>query len=141
MAELVPLSFCYTGFLVAAFNGMLNQIQKRDQELCLHREHLEEEVESRTSELLITNTQLRHAKEKYRAIFEDAVIGIFQITPDGRPLSINRALAQMHGYDSPEDHRQLANLNWLRLSNAKAFPISTRRSSACLFLLHSRGPS
>jgi diguanylate cyclase (GGDEF)-like protein/PAS domain S-box-containing protein len=45
---------------------------------------------------------LRLAEEKYRAIFEDAVIGIFQTTPEGRPLSINRALAQMHGYDSPE---------------------------------------
>jgi diguanylate cyclase (GGDEF)-like protein/PAS domain S-box-containing protein len=45
---------------------------------------------------------LRHAEEKYRAIFEDAVVGIFQTTPDGRPLSINRALAEMHGYDSPE---------------------------------------
>jgi diguanylate cyclase (GGDEF)-like protein/PAS domain S-box-containing protein len=45
---------------------------------------------------------LRHAEEKYRAIFEDAVIGIFQITPEGRPLSINRALALMHGYDCPE---------------------------------------
>jgi diguanylate cyclase (GGDEF)-like protein/PAS domain S-box-containing protein len=47
-------------------------------------------------------TQLGQAEEKYRAIFEDAVVGIFQITPDGRPLSINRALAEMHGYDSPE---------------------------------------
>jgi diguanylate cyclase (GGDEF)-like protein/PAS domain S-box-containing protein len=46
---------------------------------------------------------LRQAKEKYRAIFEDAVVGIFQITPESRPLSINRALAQMHGYDSPEE--------------------------------------
>src|ERR1017187_6281741 len=45
---------------------------------------------------------LRLAEEKYRAIFEDAVVGIFQITPEGRPLSINRALAQMYGYDSPE---------------------------------------
>lgn len=44
---------------------------------------------------------LRRAEEKYRAIFEDAVIGIFQATPDGRPLSINRALAEIHGYDSP----------------------------------------
>ena len=43
-----------------------------------------------------------HAEEKYRAIFEDAVVGISQTTPDGRPLSINRALAEMHGYDSPE---------------------------------------
>ena len=46
---------------------------------------------------------LQHAEEKYRAIFEDAVIGIFQTTADGRPLSINRALARMHGYDSPEE--------------------------------------
>ncbi|HEY4380061.1 MAG TPA: EAL domain-containing protein [Acidobacteriaceae bacterium] len=46
---------------------------------------------------------LSQAEEKYRAIFEDAVIGIFQITPEGRPVSINRALAQMHGYNSPEE--------------------------------------
>ena len=46
--------------------------------------------------------QLGQAEEKYRAIFEDAVVGIFQIAPDGRPLSVNRALAEMHGYDSPE---------------------------------------
>lgn len=51
---------------------------------------------------MITNTQLWRAEEKYRTIFEDAVIGIFQTTPEGRPLSINRALAQVHGYDSPE---------------------------------------
>lgn len=45
---------------------------------------------------------LRKAEEKYRSIFEDAVVGIFQTTPEGRPISINRALARMHGYDSPE---------------------------------------
>jgi PAS domain S-box-containing protein len=45
---------------------------------------------------------LQRAEEKYRAIFEDAIVGIFQTTADGRPLSIDRALAQMHGYDSPE---------------------------------------
>jgi diguanylate cyclase (GGDEF)-like protein/PAS domain S-box-containing protein len=56
----------------------------------------------RTEELLLHNAALRHAEEKYRAIFEDAVVGIFQMTPEGRPLSINRALAQIHGYDSPE---------------------------------------
>lgn len=56
----------------------------------------------RTEELLLHNTALRHAEEKYRAIFEDAVVGIFQMTPDGRPLNINRALAQIHGYGSPE---------------------------------------
>lgn len=55
--------------------------------------------------LVIVNrdiTERRHAEDKYRAIFEDAVVGIFQMTPEGRPLNINRALAQIHGYDSPE---------------------------------------
>jgi diguanylate cyclase (GGDEF)-like protein/PAS domain S-box-containing protein len=211
------------GVLVSAFNGMLDQIEKRDRELRQYREHLEEQVASRTAELSNANTKLKlqaaaleaaanaivitdlngtivwsnpafsalsgysagevlgrnprllnsgrqdkdfysrmwaaitsgkiwhgeivnrrkdgscyteemtitpvglegsgvthfvaikqditqrkqaeealcQAEEKYRAIFEDAVIGIFQTTPEGRPLSINRALAQMHGYDSP----------------------------------------
>jgi diguanylate cyclase (GGDEF)-like protein/PAS domain S-box-containing protein len=46
---------------------------------------------------------VRRAEEKYRTIFEDSVIGIFQVTPEGRPVSINRALAQMHGFESPDE--------------------------------------
>jgi diguanylate cyclase (GGDEF)-like protein/PAS domain S-box-containing protein len=56
----------------------------------------------RAEELVLHNAALRHAEEKYRAIFEDAVVGIFQMTLEGRPLNINRALAQIHGYDSPD---------------------------------------
>jgi diguanylate cyclase (GGDEF)-like protein/PAS domain S-box-containing protein len=59
-------------------------------------------VKQDISERKRSEDALRRAEEKYRAIFEDAVIGIFQTTPDGRPLSINRAMAQIHGYDSPE---------------------------------------
>ncbi|MGD0930281.1 MAG: EAL domain-containing protein [Candidatus Korobacteraceae bacterium] len=44
--------------------------------------------------------ELRRAEEKYRAIFEDAVVGIFRIAPEGRLLDVNRAFARMHGYDS-----------------------------------------
>lgn len=46
---------------------------------------------------------LQKAKEKYHNIFENAVEGIFQTTPDGRYLSANPALARMFGYESPED--------------------------------------
>ena len=55
----------------------------------------------------LTEQALQEAEAKYRAIFENAVIGIFQSTPEGRLLSVNPALARMHGYDSPEadDHR------------------------------------
>jgi sigma-B regulation protein RsbU (phosphoserine phosphatase) len=46
---------------------------------------------------------LRRAEQKYRSIFEHATEGIFQTAPDGHYLSANPALAQMYGYDSPEE--------------------------------------
>src|SRR4028118_840155 len=45
---------------------------------------------------------LRQAEQKYRSIFENAVEGIFQTTPDGRYQSCNPALARIYGYESPE---------------------------------------
>jgi len=48
-------------------------------------------------------TALRRAEEKYRNIFENAVEGIFQTTPDGRYLSVNPALARIYGYSSPAE--------------------------------------
>ena len=47
-------------------------------------------------------TAVQRAEEKYRTIFEDSVVGIFQTSLEGRPISLNRALAELHGYDSPE---------------------------------------
>ena len=46
---------------------------------------------------------LRRAEGKYRDIFENAVLGILQATPDGRILNANPALARMYGYGSPEE--------------------------------------
>lgn len=46
---------------------------------------------------------MRAAEEKYRSIFENAAEGIFQLTPDGKYLSANPALARMYGYASPEE--------------------------------------
>lgn len=43
---------------------------------------------------------LQRAEEKYRSIFENAIEGIFQTTPDGRYLSANPALAKIYGYQS-----------------------------------------
>lgn len=47
--------------------------------------------------------ELKQAEEKYRRIYENALEGIFQSTPEGRYLSANPALAQIYGYDSPEE--------------------------------------
>ena len=46
---------------------------------------------------------LRRAEEKYHSIFENAVEGIFQSTPDGRFISVNPAMAEMYGFLSPEE--------------------------------------
>jgi two-component system, cell cycle sensor histidine kinase and response regulator CckA len=43
------------------------------------------------------------AEERFRSLFENAVEGIFQTTPEGRLLSANPALARMCGYSSPEE--------------------------------------
>ena len=48
------------------------------------------------------NEQISEAEEKYRLIFEDALVGIFQVSPTGRPLTVNRTMARIYGYDSPE---------------------------------------
>ena len=45
----------------------------------------------------------RDAEEKYKDIFNNAVEGIFQSTPDGKFIAANPALAIMLGFDSPED--------------------------------------
>jgi len=44
--------------------------------------------------------QLRQAEENYRSIFENAVEGIFQITKEGRFITMNPALAHILGYES-----------------------------------------
>jgi PAS domain S-box-containing protein len=50
-----------------------------------------------------TEEALQLAEEKYRSIFENAVEGIFQSTPDGRFITVNPALVRMLGYDSTQD--------------------------------------
>ncbi len=47
--------------------------------------------------------ELRDAEEKYRSIFENAIEGIFQTTPEGSYMSVNPALATIYGYESPDD--------------------------------------
>jgi len=47
--------------------------------------------------------ELRDAEEKYRSIFENAIEGIFQTTPEGSYMSVNPALAAIYSYGSPDE--------------------------------------
>ncbi len=46
---------------------------------------------------------LREAERRYRSIFENAIEGIYQSTPNNGYLAVNPALARMYGYDSPQE--------------------------------------
>jgi len=43
------------------------------------------------------------AERKYQDVFESAIVGIYQASPSGRYLSCNPMMAQILGYDSPEE--------------------------------------
>jgi PAS domain S-box-containing protein len=47
--------------------------------------------------------ELREADKRYRDIFDGAIEGMFQTSPEFRILAASRAFAEMLGYDSPEE--------------------------------------
>jgi PAS domain S-box-containing protein len=73
------------------------------------RRVIERRVDERTQalshEIAVRRTAevaLRVAEAKYRTLFENALLGIFQSTPEGRYIDANPALANIYGYDSPD---------------------------------------
>jgi len=54
------------------------------------------------TEQLLSQRQLVDAEMRYRSIFEDSVVGMFQTSIDGQYLAANQALAALYGYDSPQ---------------------------------------
>lgn len=75
--------------------------------LMLRSKQIERKVVERTEALLIEISErkkaeeaTKEAEEKFRSIFENAIDGIFQSTPEGRYLRVNPALAKMYGYAS-----------------------------------------
>jgi len=55
------------------------------------------------TERKLAEQALESAEEKYRSIFENAVEGIYQTTPEGEFLAINPAAARTLGFASPEE--------------------------------------
>ena len=98
------------GVLIDGFNEMLSQIQARDselvaekeramavsRELATHRDHLQEVIAEREK----AQKALVESEEHYRGIFEHAIEGIFQVTPDGTFITVNPAFMQILDLDS-----------------------------------------
>lgn len=47
--------------------------------------------------------QLRESEHRYRSLFDNAVAGIYQATPEGRVTDANSSFARILGYDSPTE--------------------------------------
>ncbi len=52
---------------------------------------------------MVEGETLRESESRLRFLFDNAVLGIFQTTPDGEVLSVNPAFARMFGYGSPDE--------------------------------------
>jgi len=61
------------------------------------------EIGGRENKLQAMNKTLQEAEEKYRSIFENAIEGIFQATPDGVLRRANPAMARIFGYESLDE--------------------------------------
>jgi PAS domain S-box-containing protein len=72
-----------------------------DLALSLHRAN--DELSRKVADEERMARALRESGQKYRAIFENAGIGICQIAPSGEWLNANRTMAQILGYDNPQD--------------------------------------
>lgn len=46
---------------------------------------------------------MREMERKYRSLFEEAFVGLFELAPNGNVLQVNPAMAELLGYASPEE--------------------------------------
>jgi PAS domain-containing protein len=94
----ISLFIMYVVCLILTVNGMQRQIVKALHESEESASRLEAEIEMRKR----IERELIESAEKYRSIFDNATMGIFQSTPEGRYLNVNPSYAKLHGFDSPE---------------------------------------
>jgi PAS domain S-box-containing protein len=90
----VAMTLMLTGYLYGGLRRTV-EVERRVVERTMQ---LSAEVAERTR----AEEAARLAEAKYRSIFENSVEGIFQTSPAGHYLSANRALADIYGYESPE---------------------------------------
>ncbi|WP_027721124.1 ATP-binding protein [Maridesulfovibrio zosterae] len=72
---------------------------KREAAVSREKEKLEQEIKSRR----LADALRKRAEIRYRDIFDNAPVGIFQITMDGGYLTVNNAYANILGYDDQEE--------------------------------------
>ncbi len=77
------------------------------------------------TERILAEEALRQSEQKYRDIFDFATVGIYQSRRDGSLITANAPLAEILGYDSPEDLLR-HNLNGIYVDPAERRALITR---------------
>jgi PAS domain S-box-containing protein len=78
---------------------------------------------------------LRDSERRYRRLFEDASLGIFQSTAEGQYIQVNPAFARMFGYDSPEQVKAL-----VTDIGSQTYACPERRADVVRMIMESRAP-
>ncbi len=81
--------------IVLLIAGYIHRINARLREEAAERERAEE--------------RFRRHESRHRVLFENAPVGVFYSTAEGKIISVNRAFARMMGYASPEEAREAIN--------------------------------
>lgn len=94
-------------FEAGAIDYLVKPFQVQDLTLRLQARRQLQDFQERLTEnnkqLQLEVQKTRRLEERARSVFEDSVVGMFQSTVDGRYLKVNRALATLYGYGSPQD--------------------------------------
>lgn len=69
------------------------------------------ELQDELSARIAAQTALLASEKKYRALFEDSILGIFRIDTDGEFLEMNPAFVGIYGYKTPEEMKQVLKEN------------------------------
>jgi PAS domain S-box-containing protein len=89
--------------VTALYRARMKSVRSRENELVLRVNERTADLQEEIAQRERIDVELGRAEEKYRGIFEGAIVGIFQTTPDGKYLSANPALARIYGFDSAEE--------------------------------------
>ncbi len=101
LAAIFLASFYFIKTIVtkSVLQTRIHETRRREYEVEQQRKLLEQEILERR---MAENLRIR-AETRYREIFDNASIGIFQITLDGRFVTANDALAYIYGYSDAKE--------------------------------------
>lgn len=114
-SQLTVLDFVYQQAIIRDIGAR----KRVEHELDQHRHHLQTLVENRTSELAAS-------EERFRGLVEQSLVGIV-IIANGRFAYVNKAFAQIFGYDSPEELLGLASIEELIVPESRTHVLEAIR--------------